>query len=152
MATLDKEGILTLDTVMNTILNNKDVLEQFIIGIINSKFASWYYYWFVFCRAIRTMDFDKYYLNKLPIPKSPIEKPELQKPLINLVDKILKAKDSFQGGSPTADTSKWESEIDARVFHLYGLSEEEMNTVLDSFPKMEAEVKNLIRKFYKELE
>ena len=147
MATFDKVGVLTLDTVMNTFITNKNVQYEYILGILNSKFASWYYYWFVYCRAIRTMHFDKYYIDKLPIPRLPIDNPKLQQPLIALVDKILTAK----GKDPLADTSKWENEIDARVFHLYGLTEEEMLTVLGSFPKMKQEEKDLIGKFYREM-
>ncbi|MBK6604459.1 MAG: hypothetical protein IPG24_03020 [Leptospiraceae bacterium] len=76
-----------------------------------------------------------------------------------MVDKILKSKDA--GKSKDAinrvstvddnDTSHYEAEIDARVFHLYGLTEEEMLTVLNSFPKMRQEEKDLIGKFYREI-
>ncbi|MCP5496782.1 MAG: hypothetical protein H7A23_19705 [Leptospiraceae bacterium] len=136
---------------MNTFITNKGVKEEYILGILNSKFASWYYYWFVFCRAIRTMDFDKYYVNKLPIPKAPIDNPGLQKPLIALVDKILVAK---QTPSPDwrgdgGEVSKWEAQIDAMVFHLYGLTEEEMLTVLDSFPRMSIVEKTTIHNYYR---
>jgi hypothetical protein len=148
MATLDKVGVLTLDTVMNTFITNNNVQSEYILGILNSKFASWYYYWFVYCRAIRTMHFDKYYIDKLPIPKSPIDNPQLQKPLIVLVDKIMEAKRS----NHLADTSKWENEIDARVFHLYGLTEEEMLTVLNSFPKLSSMEKTQIQNFYRDIE
>ena len=51
-----------------------------------------------------------------------------------------------------ADTSKWENEIDARVFHLYGLTEEEMLTVLNSFPKMNDMEKLKIQNFYRDIE
>ena len=55
-------------------------------------------------------------------------------------------------GGPAADTAKWEAEIDARVFHLYGLTEEEMLTVLNSFPKMSIVEKTQIQNFYRDLE
>ena len=87
-------------------------------------------------------------IRQLPIPRSPIDNPTLQKPLVTLVDKILAAK----GKDPLADTAKWEAEIDARVFHLYGLTEEEMLTVLNSFPKMSIVEKTQIQNFYRDLE
>ncbi|MBL0263198.1 MAG: hypothetical protein IPQ05_04825 [Leptospiraceae bacterium] len=103
--------------------------------------------------------YKKAFIEQLPIPRTPIDNPELQKPLIELVDKILKSKDA--GKSKDAinrvsteddnDTSHYEAEIDARVFHLYGLTEEEMLTVLNSFPKMRQEEKDLIGKFYREI-
>lgn len=49
------------------------------------------------------------------------------------------------------DTSVYEVEIDARMFQLYGLSEEEMLVVLGSFAKMTKDEKELIVKFYLEI-
>ena len=47
------------------------------------------------------------------------------KPIIALVDKILAAKKE----NPTADTSKWEAEIDEKVFDLYDLTPDEREIV-----------------------
>jgi len=93
-------------------------------------------------------------VEQLPIPRAPIDNPELQKQLIELVDKILQSKGRSRPSPTTVDdndTSHYEAEIDARVFHLYGLTEEEMLTVLNSFPKMRQEEKDLIGKFYREI-
>ena len=48
-----------------------------------------------------------------------------QKPVIALVDKILAAKKE----NPAADTSKWEAEIDEKVFDLYDLTPDEREIV-----------------------
>jgi tRNA1(Val) A37 N6-methylase TrmN6 len=53
-----------------------------------------------------------------------------EKQIVTLVDHILAAKKA----DPQADTLPWEAEIDARVFQLYGLTEEEMLQVLGSLP------------------
>ena len=50
---------------------------------------------------------------------------ELQKPIIDLVDKILATKKA----NLQADTSKEESEINRLVYALYGLSEDEIKIV-----------------------
>lgn len=56
----------------------------------------------------------------------PNEKEEKQ--IVTLVNRILAAKKA----DSQADTLPWEAEIDARVFQLYGLTEEEMLQVLTS--------------------
>lgn len=121
---------------------------KFFAALINSYLLSYYH-------KNKFLDTEKILFQKilivnckqLPIPRSPIDNPKLQQPLIALVDKILVAK----GKDPLADTSKWENEIDARVFHLYGLTEEEMLTVLGSFPKLSIVEKDLIVKIYREV-
>ncbi len=55
-----------------------------------------------------------------------------EKLIVTLVDRILAAKKA----NPQANTLPWEAEIDARVFQLYGLTEEEMLQVLTSLPSV----------------
>lgn len=57
---------------------------------------------------------------------------KVEKQIVSLVDRILAAKKA----DPGADTLQWEAEIDARVFQLYGLTEEEMLQVLNSLPSV----------------
>ncbi len=122
MATVDKKPYLTLDTVMNTIINKNNFKMEYIVSLLNSKLAEWFYYWFVYNRAVRTMDFDKYYIGKLPVKKISLND---QQPFITLVDRILKAKEK----NPKADTSEMEKQIDSLVYELYGLTEEEIKIV-----------------------
>ena len=126
----------------------KTLSIKYLIATLNSKIL-WYFIsstGYILRGGYFT--FKTEYLKPFPIPRSPIDNPTLQKPLITLVDKILAAK----GKDPLADTAKWEAEIDARVFHLYGLTEEEMLTVLNSFPKMSIVEKTQIQNFYRDLE
>lgn len=46
---------------------NRDL--YYLLALINSRFASWFYYYYVFNKAIRSMDMYDYYLDKLPIPR-----------------------------------------------------------------------------------
>jgi len=128
MATLDTEGLLTLDTCMNTILTSQKYSSQYVLALLNSKLASWFYYWFIYNRAIRTMHFDSYYIGKLPVKK--ISSAE-QGPFISTVDKIIAVKKEH----PEADTSHWEKEIDNLVYNLYGLTNEEINIIENSTKK-----------------
>ena len=68
------------------------------------------------------MQWKKFAVERLPIPKiSPTE----QRPFINLVDSILKAKAT----NPKADTTEQEAKIDRLVYTLYNLTEEEITAV-----------------------
>ncbi|WP_051524385.1 Eco57I restriction-modification methylase domain-containing protein [Sulfurihydrogenibium subterraneum] len=129
MATLDKEGILTLDTVMNTFITNQNYSYQYILALLNSKLAEWYFYWFVFNRAIRTMHFDKYYMGKLPVKKITLDQ---QKPFIDLVDKILEltSKPDYET-NPTLQqkVNEYSSQIDQLVYQLYNLTDEEIERI-----------------------
>ncbi|MCX8159281.1 MAG: N-6 DNA methylase, partial [Candidatus Pacearchaeota archaeon] len=129
MATLDNEGILTLDTCMNTILTDKNFNYEYILAVLNSKLASWYYYWFVYNRAIRTMHFDEYYMGKLPIKK--IEH-TLQQPFIDLTNQILsltQSTDYFSNSQKQKIVKELENKIDQLVYEIYGLTEEEIKIV-----------------------
>lgn len=71
-----------------------------------------------------------------------------EKQIVSLVDSILTAKKA----DPQADTLPWEAEIDARVFHLYGLAESEMEVVLNSLPSVNEKERVVIVEKYKALQ
>jgi len=87
MSTLDQEGLLNVDTVENTIVTDPDYDMEYLLAFLNSKLVSWFAYTFIFNKAVRTMDFDDYYVGKIPI--FPTKKDE-QKSVIELVDRLLK--------------------------------------------------------------
>lgn len=98
MASYDSKGLLTLDTVMNVFLKNNKFSYEYVLGILNSKLAEWFYYWFVYNRAVRTMDFDAYYMGKLPIKILNSENKPIAEQIEELVSQILqiKAQDPLQ--------------------------------------------------------
>jgi len=74
MSFYDKEGILNIETVENTFTydycpcgNCPRIRYEYILSLLNSRFISWYAYNFIFSKAIRTVDFDYYYISKIPI-------------------------------------------------------------------------------------
>ena len=68
------------------------------------------------------MRWKKGYVETIPIPRiAPVE----QRPLTDLVDRILAAKDA----DPSAETGELEAEIDRLVYALYGLTDEEIAAV-----------------------
>ncbi len=121
-AALDTEKRFCLNTVMCFAENNSGLKNKTLLALLNSKFISFYYYYFIFNQAIRTMHFMPGYADELPISKSIMKQ---QKPLIELVDKILVKKKS----TPHADTTTLEKQIDQMVYKLYGLTEEEIKIV-----------------------
>jgi len=92
MSTLDQEGLLNVDTVENTIITDSNYDPKYLLAFLNSKFVSWFAYTFIFNKAVRTMDFDDYYVGKIPI--FPADKDE-QKSVVELVDRLLKLTKSF---------------------------------------------------------
>lgn len=91
---------------------------RFLLGIMNSKYAS------VLLTNLRGGDYHIYpeHIRNIPIPTATVEQ---QSVIIVLVEKILNTKRI----NPAADTSMIESEIDAEVYRLYGLSDDEIKIV-----------------------
>jgi type I restriction-modification system DNA methylase subunit len=125
-ATADQTGdVLSVDTVINTVLIDENFTPIFISAILNSELINWYAHKFIFSSAIRTMDFDKYYIGKVPIP---IVTPEEQQPIVDLAKRIMTAKVE----NPQANCSVDERRIDKRVYDLYRLTDAEVQTVKSS--------------------
>ena len=125
-ATADQTGdILSVDTVINTVLTDENFTPIFISAILNSELINWYAHKFIFSSAIRTMDFDKYYIGKIPIP---IVTPEEQQPIVDLAKRIMAAKVE----NPQANCSVDERRIDKRVYDLYRLTDAEVQIVKSS--------------------
>jgi len=141
MSTLDKDSVLTLDTVQNTVVTDNRFGYGFITGLLNSKLWSWYAYRFIFSKAIRTMHFDDYYLGKFPLPPIDFDNPSEKKlydDLVALVDRMLELNKRLAPIRNTPFTDRDEllrqiertdKEIDNLVYDLYGLTEEERKIV-----------------------
>ena len=125
-STADPIGnVLSVDTVINTVLTDENFTPIFISAILNSELINWYAHKFIFSSAIRTMDFDKYYIGKIPIP---IVTPEEQQPIVDLTKRIMAAKVE----NPLVNCSVDERRIDKRVYDLYRLTDAEVQTVKSS--------------------
>ena len=100
-------------------IKDSSYLVKFVLACLNSK-ACQYYYSSKF--KSDTELFPKIRIKQarlLPIPSATLEE---QQPIIDLVDSILTAKKE----APTADTTSLEQQIDLLVYHLYGLTYEEV--------------------------
>lgn len=122
-AMIKKKDIVCLDRIYYLILTRKANLK-FVLGVLNSRVTN---FWFEFYYKTTKVQGNYFDLNgnqigSIPIPTVTAEQ---QKPIIDLVDKILEAKKA----NPQADTSKEEAEIDRLVYALYGLSAEEIEAI-----------------------
>ena len=111
----------------NYIIPMEGVELKYILGILNSKIANWYF------RCFSTnSNVNSYEVESIPIPS--IDENQ-QHYIGSIVSKILSAKAS----SPLADTSAQEQEIDRLVYKLYGLTYDEVKIVDPETPITEEE-------------
>ncbi len=74
MCTYDNTNLVVLDTINNIVINSKEYKTKYILSLLNSKLISFYAYFFIYSRAIRTMHFDGEYTGKIPIKMIPVER------------------------------------------------------------------------------
>jgi adenine-specific DNA-methyltransferase len=113
---------------------NPDFQLKYILAILNSKLI---YFW-LYNRGKRkgeTLELTATPISQIPIAKS---KKEEQLKYISIVDQILAAKK----GNMFEDTSALESEIDLLVYHLYGLTYDDVLIVDPETPITKEEYNN----------
>ncbi|EMG86372.1 hypothetical protein HMPREF1397_01424 [Helicobacter pylori GAM115Ai] len=103
-------------------------IDRFLIlGVLNSKLMTYFYKKKFFPTHMQggAFGFDTLSVETLPIPQiTKSNKPAADK-IIALVDKILQSK----AKDPKANTQELEKEIDALVYQLYHLTDEEIKTI-----------------------
>jgi type II restriction/modification system DNA methylase subunit YeeA len=114
----DSAGLYANNTIF--FITGKNL--KYLLSVLNSAVAKWYFNEISTSSGMGTNRWLKYKIEQLPI-KNITEKQ--QTPFIILVDKILATKKK----DPNADTSALEKEIDCLVYQLYGLTEEEIKIV-----------------------
>ncbi|TET41604.1 MAG: hypothetical protein E3J60_04180 [Dehalococcoidia bacterium] len=141
MSTLDKKGVLTLDTVQNTIITDQKYSYGFIVALLNSNLWSWYAYRFIFSMAVRTMHFDGYYIGKFPLPPLDFGNPAhktIHDDIANLADKMIEFNKklmpiiniySNERDEIIHELTNMDKEIDKKIYNLYGLSEAEIRII-----------------------
>ncbi|MFP6165771.1 Eco57I restriction-modification methylase domain-containing protein, partial [Helicobacter pylori] len=102
-------------------------IDRFLIlGVLNSKLMTYFYKKKFFPTHMQggAFGFDTLSVETLPIPQITEKNQELADKIIVLVDKILQAKEN-----PKANTQGLEKEIDALVYRLYNLTDEEIKII-----------------------
>ncbi|MGL2783622.1 DUF7149 domain-containing protein [Helicobacter pylori] len=93
---------------------------KFLVGLLNSRLLDW-----LFRKTSTNNHVNLYELETLPIPQiTKSNKPTADK-ITALVEQILQSKEK----DPKANTQELEKEIDALVYQLYNLTDEEIKTI-----------------------
>ena len=100
--------------------------SPYLLAVLNSTLMDWYFRLIGVERDGGYYEYKPMFIERFPIPKITAED---QRPFVRLVDRILAAK----AADPDADTSAIESEIDALVYQLYGLTDSEIAAVERNF-------------------
>ncbi|MCQ2865835.1 class I SAM-dependent DNA methyltransferase [Helicobacter pylori] len=100
---------------------------HYLLGMLHSKLITFAFKTFYAGGGLGESGYryKKAFIERLPIPKITEKNQELADKIIVLVDKILQAKEK----DPKANTQRSEKEIDALVYQLYNLTDEEIKTI-----------------------
>lgn len=142
---LSDKAVFAIDTEGNFTNDSAFIMVgphlKYLCSILNSKISEWYFDKIASSSGMGTNMWKKYKIQQLPVPELKNEE------VINkLVDKIVSVK------KKGLETSTWENKIDALVFHLYGLTEEEALQILDSFSELSIKDKNQIHNEYRNIQ
>jgi len=122
---IDFDNYYVLNTIYSGILKVDNLDLKYIFGLINSKLLKFVWEVKFFDGKSLFPKIKKSQLVELPIKETSKEN---QQPFIDKVNEIL----SLKSQDPKADTLALEQEIDAMVYELYGLSQEEIKIVEES--------------------
>ncbi len=102
---------------------------RYLLGMLHSKLITFAFKTFYAGGGLGESGYryKKAFIERLPIPKITPKNQELADKIIVLVDKILKSKEK----DPKANTQQLEKEIDALVYQLYNLTDEEIKIIED---------------------
>ncbi|GHR27905.1 type II restriction endonuclease Eco57I subunit R [Helicobacter pylori] len=100
---------------------------RYLLGMLHSKLITFAFKTFYAGGGLGESGYryKKAFIQRLPIPKITPKNQKLADKIIVLVDKILKSKEK----DPKANTQRSEKEIDALVYQLYHLTDEEIKTI-----------------------
>lgn len=130
-AQFDDEGFGVLVAVHTAIPKDPNYNPFYLLALLNSSLFNWYHI-AKFYTARIPMGSLKYpisFLKQLPIKAISTEQ---QKPLIELVDKILtitKDEDYLQNEEKQKDVQQYEEKINQMIYEIYGLTKEEVRIV-----------------------
>ncbi|WQU95134.1 class I SAM-dependent DNA methyltransferase [Helicobacter pylori] len=102
---------------------------KLLTALLNSKLVTFYFK--NFCGGCilgkSGYQYNKHALEKIPIPQITPKNQELARKITDCAERILQAKEK----DPKANTQELEKEIDALVYQLYHLTDEEIKTIED---------------------
>ena len=119
----EDSGRFYTDNTLFTILPNERKTElKYLLALLNSRLLNFLYHSISQEQGKSQAQVKVKNVRELPVV---IPEREKQEPVIDLVDRILRAK----AADPGADTGEWEAELDRLVYALYGLTAGEIAAV-----------------------
>ncbi|GAA7411076.1 class I SAM-dependent DNA methyltransferase [Helicobacter pylori] len=115
------QEILFLDTCNLSYCKEREH-AKFLVGLLNSRLLDW-----LFRKTSTNNHVNLYELETLPIPQITEKNQELARKITDGAKKILALKEK----DPKANTQRLEKEIDALVYRLYHLTDEEIKIIED---------------------
>ncbi|GAA9463828.1 class I SAM-dependent DNA methyltransferase [Helicobacter pylori] len=111
------------------ILHDFRIDRFLILGVLNSKLMTYFYKKKFFPTHMQggAFSFDTLSVETLPIPQITPQNQELARKITDCAEQILKVKEK----DPKANTQRLEKEIDALVYRLYHLTDEEIKIIED---------------------
>ncbi|WP_121070182.1 class I SAM-dependent DNA methyltransferase [Helicobacter pylori] len=102
---------------------------RYLLGMLHSKLITFAFKTFYAGGGLGESGYryKKAFIERLPIPKITPKNQELAQKITDCADKILQAKEK----DPKANTQELEKEIDALVYQLYNLTDEEIKIIED---------------------
>ena len=126
-AAIDYEKKFCLNTVMCFSQNGRsNIQNEFLVGLINSKLISFYFYYFIFNQSIRTMHFMPGYANYMPIPNN-IQK--FQDQITNHSKKMIEFVKQPVDDSILKQMKEISCKIDQMVYKIYDLNNNEIKLI-----------------------
>jgi len=128
-------GVYTMNTIYNIYMKNSIVDIRYLLGIINSKAI--HYFW-----KARFSDSKKTFpkIKKRPLESLPIAVGNIEAQ--NRVEELVNCIVHTKRENPCVDTSSLEQQIDLLVYHLYGLTYDEILIVDPETPITQEEYEN----------
>lgn len=115
IGSFDAAGAVTLDTVNNLVARDEGLDLRAVLALLHSRLVNWFVYAVVYNKAIRTMHFDQYFLNKIPLPAA-------WDRVSGSLAELAASAASAVAARDTLACAKAEAKIDRLVARAYGVS------------------------------
>lgn len=153
LCTIIPHGYATGDKLNCLLVGGDNVERLFLVGILNSFVIEWRVR-----QLARSNNIKKFMLIQIPVVRPP--KPDVER-VASLVAALVTADERFddlrpllKGLKPVTQEGQrleFKCRIDAEVARLYGLTESELDRVLEGFSKVPQETKELVRQEFSKL-
>ncbi|WML35585.1 TaqI-like C-terminal specificity domain-containing protein [Clostridium sp. OS1-26] len=122
IAALDTKGYIVEQSLYGLMKLDNKYLYKYILAVLNSKLAGWYYLNFLVTNLNSTPQIKKYNLDKMPIKKCSIDKQkDIEKIVNNLIDAIKH--------NDTEHINKIEEKLNTEIFNLYNINSYERKII-----------------------